>query len=230
MALVLGDSKNVIVGAAQIFIEAPATPGTPSELPTPQADESYAVTLSDDTTGVGWRNLGYTNNGLELQFQPEFGEVKVDQILDAARLFKSGMQVTLNTSMAEATLENLLVALAAREDDYTEDAGPAGSAFENDSVTAALQLNGGSIGECPVERQLIAVGPGPGGCVDGADQAERVYVANRVLSIDNVSISAKRDEATTFDVSFRLLPNDEGMYGMIVDRTFTAGGPSGGTS
>jgi len=145
-------------------------------------------------------------NGLELQFQPDFGEVAVDQVLDVAKLFKQGMQVNLNTTFAEATLENLLFALAGKDDDLT---------IVNDNPT--LKLSAGDIGECPVERGLVAVGPGTGDCVN-SDSVERIYVAYRALSIESVTVGAKRDEATMFEVSFRLLPNDNASYGKIVDR------------
>jgi hypothetical protein len=68
---------------------------------------------------------------------------------------------------------------------------------------------------------LVAVGPGTGDCAIGSE-LERIYVAYRALSIENVTVSAKRDEATMFEVSFRLLPNDNASYGKIVDRTVTA--------
>jgi hypothetical protein len=84
-----------------------------------------------------------------------------------------------------------------------------------------LNLSAGDIGECPVERGLVAVGPGTGDCA-ASDSLERVYVAYRALSIENVTVSAKRDEATMFEVSFRLLPNDSASYGKIVDRTVSA--------
>ena len=89
------------------------------------------------------------------------------------------------------------------------------------SGNPTLNLSAGDIGECPVERGLVAVGPGTGDCAD-SDNLERVYVAYRALSIENVTVSAKRDEATMFEVSFRLLPNDSASYGKIVDRTVTA--------
>jgi hypothetical protein len=88
--------------------------------------------------------------------------------------------------------------------------------------TPSLNLSAGDIGECPVERGLVAVGPGTGDCAIG-DELERVYVAYRALSIENVTVSAKRDEPTMFEVSFRLLPNDLASYGKIVDRTIPAG-------
>jgi hypothetical protein len=157
----------------------------------------------------GFRNVGYTSNGLELQFQPDFAEVTVDQVLDAAKLFKQGMKVNLNTSFAEATLENLLFAIAGNPNDLSTVSG-----------NPTLNMSAGSLGECPVERGLIAVGPGTGDCAEGSN-LERVYVAYRALSIESVTVSAKRDAATMFDVSFRLLPNNSGSYGKIVDRTVT---------
>jgi hypothetical protein len=156
-------------------------------------------------------------NGLELQFQPDFGEVQVDQVLDVAKLYKQGMQVNLNTAFAEATLENLLFSLAGKDDDLTASAGAAG--IKAGSPT--LNLSAGDIGECPVERGLVAVGPGTGDC-DPDEQIERIYVAYRALSIESVTVSAKRDEPTMYEVSFRLLPNDDASYGKIVDRTIPA--------
>lgn len=208
-----GDSKQIIVGAAALFAydEGNLAPDTLPEL---EEDISYRETLSDPVKGEGFRNVGFTMNGLEIVFQPDFGEVQVDQFLDVARLYKQGMQVNLNTAFAESTLENLLLAIAGGEGDL-------GMAGAGDFATGnpVLDLVSGDIGECPVERGLVAVGPGTGDCALGSAK-ERIYVAYRALSIENVTVSAKRDEATMFEVSFRLLPEDEsGSYGKIVDRT-----------
>jgi len=159
-----------------------------------------------------FRNVGYTMNGLEIVFQPDFGEVQVDQLLDVAKLYKQGMQVNLNTAFAESTLENLLFSIAGQDSNLTVAAG-----------NPTLNLTAGDIGECPVERGMVAVGPGTGDCAVG-DELERIYVAYRALSIESVTVSAKRDEPTMFEVSFRLLPNDtDASYGKIVDRTIPAG-------
>lgn len=212
MAYTRGNSAQIIVGAAALFTYETG-PLAPSSIPTQVEDESYRETLSDN---VAFRNVGYTSNGLELQFQPDFGEVSVDQILDVAKLYKQGMRVNLNTTFAEATLENLLFAIAGQDDNLTT--GGVGTAFASQSV---LDLSAGDIGECPVERGLIAVGPGTGDCALGS-AIERIYVAYRALSIESVTVSAKRDEATMFEVSFRLLPEDAtGSYGKIVDRTIS---------
>lgn len=209
MAYTRGTSTNIIVGAAAFYVA--DTTLTPATLASFVGNASFKDTLS---TNADYTNVGYTSNGLEMQFQPDFGEVSVDQVLDVAKLYKQGMQVNMATAFAEATLENLLIALAFNADELTGTKSTSGGQI--------LDLSAGDIGECPVERGLVAIGPGTGDCAN-SDQVERVYTAYRALSIENVTVSAKRDEASMFEVSFRLLPEDSsGSYGKIVDRTHTA--------
>ncbi len=218
MAYSRGSSSNIIVGAAALFTHDAGPIGDEAltgkitdtqagtDLPAFTASAtSYKDTLSDDEA---FTNVGYTSNGLELAFQPDFGDVAVDQLLDVARLFKQGMTVNLNTSFAESTLENLLVAIAGNDTDLTSASG-----------VSQLRMSAGDIGDVPLERGLVAVGPGSGSSLE---PKERIYVAYRALSIENVTVSAKRDEATMFEVSFRLLPNDNASYGKIVDRSLEA--------
>ena len=202
MAYTRGSSNDIIVGAAALFTYEDGALAD-ADMPAYVAGNSYKETLDAD---ADFRNVGYTMNGLEIQFQPDFGEVAVDQVLDVAKLFKQGMQVNLNTTFAESTLENLLFALAGQDGDLL-----------TVSSNPTLNLSAGDIGDVPVERGLVAVGPGTG---NAAINVERVYVAYRALSIESVTVAAKRDEATMFEVSFRLLPNDNASYGKIVDRTY----------
>jgi hypothetical protein len=225
MSYTRGDSRQIIVGAAAMFVSTGTEFSPSTALPDFVAGEQYLQTLSGSAGTALVRNIGYTMNGLELQFQPDFGEVQVDQVLDVAKLYKQGMQVNLATAFAEATLENLLVAIAAPSADYDADAtvdGPLKADGGSNATASILNLSAGAIGECPVERGMVAVGPGTGDC-DPGDYIERIYVAYRALSIDNVTVSAKRDEPSMFEVSFRLLPEDStGSYGKIVDRTVAA--------
>jgi hypothetical protein len=282
MAYTRGSTSNIIVGAAALFVTNLNSYLEATNVPAFVAGESYKETLAlrysgtapvqdsgFNTTGTSvpsFRNVGYTQNGVELSFQPDFGEVMVDQLLDVAKMFKQGMKVTLKTSFAEATLENLLLAIAGRNADLvttgTETYGlsqltvglsvPSLSAQTTAGVNFAtgvgaatvittgitvptnapktLNITSGELGDYPIERGLIAVGPGlyskDGQEGAGAslatvnDQAERVYMAYRAISIDNVTVEVKRDSASVFEVSFRLLPDDNGVYGKIVDRTY----------
>jgi hypothetical protein len=221
MAYSRGSNTNIIVGAAALFVYKEGEL-VDTDLPAYADEKSFRDSLSgfsgqqsaDATKAAKFKNVGYTSNGLELQFQPDFGEVQVDQLLDVAKLYKQGMQVNLNTSFAEATLENLLYATA----------GNADADWDNgvtDPDLSVLNLSAGNLGECPIERGIVAVGPGTGDC-SPEEQIERIYVGYRALSIENVTVSAKRDEATMFEVSFRMLPNNDASYGKIIDRTIPA--------
>lgn len=221
----LGNSNQIIVGAAQLFVSNQGAleyssgsgsaavynfgSGSVSTVPAFVSGTRYADTLE---ANANYRNVGFTMNGLELQFQPDFGEVQVDQLLDVAKLYKQGMQVNMVTAFAEATLENLLVTIAGSDSDLSSGA-----------TQDVLVINSGELGSVPVERALIAVGPGSGDPdAVGATRVERVYVAHRALSIDSVTVSAKRDTPSMFEVSFRLLPASNGSYGKIVDRVVGA--------
>ena len=222
----LGNSKQIIVGAAQVFMSKQGPleyysgtgsaaiynwgSGSVSTIPAFVSGTKYADTLEAATTD--WRNVGYTSNGLEIQFQPDFGEVQVDQLLDVARMYKQGMQVSLVTAFAEGTLENLVVAAAFADADLNGTDSDA-------AVGKVLVLNSGNLGEVPLERAMIAIGPGSGDPDHtGANARERVYTALRALSIENVTAMAKRDAPTQFEVTFRLMPANNGSYGKIVDR------------
>ena len=244
MAYTRGTATNIVVGAAALFVtksgqtigDSTTAVGAANGLPATVADESYKTTLTD-RWGTKVSNVGYTSNGLDLTFTPTFGDVQVDQLLDTARLFKSGMTVTLRTSLAEATLENLLMAIT-QKDATVSTAGVLGSTISSWSdggvttpltTTATLttpaantsskyiDILSGELGDYPVERGVIAVGASVNTTVD---DEERIYVAYRAVSIQNVTVSSKRDSATMFDVEFRLLPDAQGAYGKIIDRTY----------
>ena len=223
----LGNSKQIIVGAAQIFVGLSGAleysqgsgsasvynfsgSGSASSVPAFVANTAFADTV--EAASTDWRNVGYTSNGLELQITPDFGEVQVDQVLDTARMFKQGMKVSLATVFAEATLANLAVAANVTAADY-----------DSTSTKKQLYINSGSLGEIPLERALIAVGPGTGDPeAIGNSAVERIYIANRAISIEAVTATAKRDAPSAYEVSFRLLPANNGNYGKLVDRTVSA--------
>lgn len=246
MAYTRGSNANIIVGAAALFVTKDTASLSATNVPNFIDGESYKETLSLRET-TNFRNVGYTNNGLEIAFAPDFGEVMVDQLLDTAKIFKQGMKVTLKTTLAEATLENLLLAIAGKTSDFgvlnygtsaevtrllTLGAPQTGTVAASAVLTSGgtdantfLNITSGDLGDYPIERGLIAVGPGVGNLSGTTpdtinNQAERVYIAYRAVSIDSVTVSAKRDSATAFEVSFRLLPDNNGAYGKIVDRTY----------
>ena len=224
MAQNTGNAKNILVGASPLFLsntdittagyEENAAPGAGDYAF--EAGISFTSTLNDidQVAGTfGYRNVGFTNNGLQVTYNPSYGSVTVDQLLDTAKLFKESMEVMLATEMSEATLFNVLTVFGQKSS----------SRSGTLSATQAETLNiaGGALFEAPTERQLIAVGAAP---TVASPNTERVYYARRVLSVQQSQFSLARNNPTTFPVTFRLLPDTNysgSEYGKIIDR-FTA--------
>jgi len=125
------------------------------------------------------------------------------------------------------------------------------------SAVAATQLNMnvGALGAAPVERSLVFIGQAAGqtglanatypvantsgsvgtvsayGDASAIARKERIYYARRAVQTESTAHSLKRDSATVFPVSFRLLPDVDrasggtvyaagSEYGFIVDRIY----------
>lgn len=180
----MANVKNVLVGAAQIFVSRgwnenrPATflstsYGTASAVGW-SAAQSARGWLSGTSGATYWRDVGYTNNGLEVSYEPGYGDVMVDQLLDAARLFKQSIRITLKTELAEGTLENMSLAFGQPEIEFVFSSST-GSITSASTLrpqfgyvasaagvaNATLGLAAGSLGDQPVERSLIAIGQAP---------------------------------------------------------------------
>ena len=216
------DVRNIIVGAANLFISASTGASRPAEFNAAFAvADSYVTTLRGATGSATWREVGLTTEGVDISYEPNYGEVTVDQLLDVAKIFKQSLKVTLKTSLTEATLQNMELAF-----------GNSGTTSYQASSTT-LNLAAGSLGAEPVERSLIAISQSaPEGAiwgtsssaVPGSQSTERVYLARRVVSMDTVGHGLKRDAVTTFPVTFRCLPDTNysgSEYGKVVDRLYT---------
>ena len=231
-----GNAKNILVGASPLFLTVEDStvsgyvenmePGAAKsfeanknrKVPAYDSTKSYTDTLnaidtatgaSEAANGAAYRNVGYTNNGLQITYNPTYGSVTVDQLLDTAKLFKESMEVMIATEMSEGTLENILVVFGQKK------------ATLNSGV---LGIEAGALGVAPTERQLIAIGQAP--TTAQSSTTERVYYARRVLSVQQSQFSLARNNPTTFPVTFRLLPSGDSAYagseyGKIIDRTWT---------
>ena len=232
MAQSVGNAKNILIGASPLFLSAVdindadyianaeagvaiASAANTVGVPAFSQGASYADTLNGvtQTAGLfGYRNVGFTNNGLQITYNPTFDSVTVDQLLDTAKLFKSAMEVMIATEMSEGTLENIVTV-------FGQSASSLGAVTGSSTTTKqVLGLAAGSLGQAPTERQLIAIGQAP---TATSTASERVYYARRVLSVQQSQHSLARTTATTFPVTFRLLPdaNYSGSeYGKIIDR------------
>lgn len=234
-----GTSREVLVGAANTFISTadstspkwfgffakpvPPTYGDRSaRIPQaqdavasgPNAHPAFGGTLGDNGVAdadAEWRNVGFTSEGLEVAYAPEYGEVEVDQLLDSAVMFKQKVTVTVNTTFAEATLENLITVWGLSNDTLTES-----------GTTETLDMVAGALGDEPLERSLLFVGKASRTATN--EYRERIYHIKRAIQTESSSHALRRNEATMFPASFRLLPDSStstATYGKIVNRVIT---------
>lgn len=199
--------------------------------------QDYFVDETATTGGeaLGWKYVGATQDGVELNYTPDYGEVEVDQVKDAIILFNQMVSATMSTNLAEATLENLLFAWGVA-DDYLK-------------KTASGDVKSFSIGvpgEDPVERALVVIskadpytltatdvqslGPYDGVGLEGDKLArQRLYHARRVVSFEGSSLAMRRTENVSYPVQFRLLPDPQfrdAEYGVIIDRAAESNTPN----
>jgi hypothetical protein len=232
------NAKNIIVGAATVYVGRPGKENNRINL------SSSVATAQDptkvvDASSASWSHMGYTMEGVTLNIEPTYNEVMVDQLLDVARLFKTSQSVTVATSLTEATLENLYVAIGGQTGatgDYQTASATAhynlianadgtNTSPVSASTTAVstggndvfaqgqniLHLNGGSLGIAPVERSVCFIGSAPTSVAETgpSGKAERIYILYRAVSVDAVGVGVRRDDATVFPVNFRVMPSTE---------------------
>lgn len=238
--------RNIIIGAAAVYLSTTDSLGAGwSSVSLPASVSGTPFTGSLDADSANWRSTGYTSDGVEFAYTPDYGEVEVDQLLDAAKLFKQKMTATVKTTFAEATLENLMVVWAQgassrrrygaapiNETDLTGVVRDVTKDFEGVSVPKqeeVLGIEAGALGIEPVERQIVFVGNSPrtynpSTPAEDNKKRERIYHVRRALSVEATTHSLKRNEATLFPVTFRLLPStvSGAEYGTIRDRVITA--------
>lgn len=238
------EHRNVIVGAADVYMSREDSttwtnvPAFPDRVP----GESFRTTMERDHSGDTdeWRHMGYTQGGLEITYAPDYTGIEVDQSLDDILLTKTRQTVTITTTLAEATLRNLLAAwgqgggtfheglepnpdfdpeLAETNDDGDYTTPGANDRFVAVADSITVDISAGDLGDEPTERALIFIGKAPR--VDGTganSRRERVWYLDRALAVESTSVGHSRGEASTIPVSLRALPSGNGLYGRVIER------------
>lgn len=156
---------------------------------------------ANGTPGTALADMGFTMDGVEITMEPDFVDITVDQLGDAAKLIEQSVKVMLKTTLAEGTLSNLAIAW-----------GRPDAAYTPGTLGGTLKLGVNETGK-PTERQVRFKGKSPEGF-------DRTYTCNRAVSVAASGHSYKRGEATVFPVEFRILPDANATgseYGTVVD-------------
>jgi hypothetical protein len=185
--------SNIVVGEATIKV----------------GDSANATTINAMDS---FDDLGATQNGVEISWEPDMVDIEIDQFGDAARIVQSKVKVMVKTTMAEATLNNL--ALAWNYDSV----GTTDVVANNDGANTKTFLFGAQT-VFPYEKALVIQGYAPG-TTAGATKSRKFYT-KRAISMESTSLTMKRAEASVFAVGFRILPKVEDTgyeYGKIIDQ------------
>jgi hypothetical protein len=189
------NTANIVVGEAEVKV------GTSN---TTMSNSDFDLLTS----------VGATQEGVEIMWEPDMVDIEVDQYGDAAKVIQSKVKVMVKTTLAEATLNNLAIAWSYDSTDGGDDIQ-----VNNDGANTKTLLFGVQ-NVYPYEKAVQIVGNAPG---SGASVTKtRKFNTKRAITFESSSISMKRAEATTFAVSFRILPvsGDVGYeYGKIIDET-----------
>lgn len=128
--------------------------------------------------GAPWRDVGGTSGGATLTIGQTFTPMTVDQVAMAVGSRKTAQEVTVATSLAEATLENLRMVL-------------------NQAVAATtfVELDADISNADPLYQAICLTGQKPGG------GPRRIYV-RRTLSTEAIGIPFQKDGQTLVPVTF----------------------------
>lgn len=174
-----GDSSNIVVGSAVFYL---ATYGT--QLP----DLTNLIPGGNEGTQVDWSDfdqIGYTDDGIDLSYNPTFKDIKVDEEMAAVDSILDGEKATVTIKMAEATLANLNRAIAGSV--YATDA-------EGESVTV------GSATKAQIQKFVIGFeGPAPN------TNLTRVFIGYKARPTGNVGMKMQRADKVIIPVEFELL-------------------------
>ncbi len=171
-----------------------------------------AVTFTNIIVGEGQlsvdsTDVGATQEGAELAWEPDMVDIEIDQFGDAARVVNSMTKVSLKTVLAEGTLENLKLSWNLPDSNIEVDPGE-------------TTLSIGLFSVYPQERTLELIGNAPG--TTASTTYTRTYTNHRAVQYSSSSHNLKRAENTAFPVDFRILPDPSQSgqeYGTIVDET-----------
>ncbi len=149
---------------------------------------------ADNTAHVApaapWVDLGFTDDGITLTEEADWETLTVDQVLDDVDARLTGRRVTVETALAEPTLDAWKAAINDRATLATVAAAGAGT-------TAAQTLTpGDSNMSSPTRCMIILDGFAPGGFA-------RRLLMRRVLQIENIEHASSKTDKGLITVKFQ---------------------------
>lgn len=162
----------------------------------------------DETPNASWRDLGDTQDGVTVTLDQKIDEHRVDQETGPVKASRSEESAVLETSLAEATMENLADVLGATVQDTMAAAGVPGTRevplYRGANVkTKAFLFRGSSAyGNYPAQYEL------PVGYFGGAVELKDSKDGNRAIGVEFHAL-VDHNAATDSEKFGRLIMQDE---------------------
>jgi hypothetical protein len=153
-------------------------PGTYFDAPFGTAEPATPTTVP----ATGWRDVGGTQDGIELNVSEEFTELEVDQLVDVPERRRTKRELTMTTNLAETTLDNLALAI--------NESAPAAAVANVQTLEPTTGLDAFR----PAYRAAIFDGPGPSGLT-------RRVTARKTLSTEGTTFAYKKDGQNVYSVT-----------------------------
>lgn len=144
-----------------------------------------ADTAVASVPGGTWVDIGGTKDGVRLIVNREYAELTVDQVVDVVGRRLTRREFQIATNMAEPTIENLAVVLNGGTVGSGGTGATAYKSYDPDMDTSATQ---------PTYKACLMDGYAPNG-------KPRRVIARKVLSIESVESSYKKEDQTLFPVT-----------------------------
>lgn len=148
----------------------------------------FGATEPDDTAvastpaASAWTDIGGTLGGSTITVARQYAVLQVDQVVDEVERRLTGRTITVETQMAEPTLENFKLAL----NGGTSASGSGFKSYEPDDDTSATQ---------PTYKAVLLDGFGPSG-------KRRRVIVRKVLSVGDIKAVDSKTDQKVFAVQF----------------------------
>lgn len=168
------DVANILIGTGKLFLA-------------PEGEPLPDITGDTITFAGNWLEMGFTEEGVEIEYTPEFFDAVVDQELTAVKKVLTAEAVVLRTRLAEADLDRLSKAIAGAA--FSTIAQAAGQSAQD-----VVKIGGGTA----AVKALAFEGKSPEG-------GFRIIFVHRAVSAEAVVQAYKKGEKTIFAVAFAAL-------------------------
>jgi hypothetical protein len=146
------------------------------------ATEPADTAINTTPAASAWTDLGGTQDGVKLGVDQTYGELEVDQITLRVGSRLTKQDFTIETSLAEATLENLSLTL----NGGTAASGAGFKSFDPNVTSSATQPN---------YFAVIMDGYAP-------NQLRRRVIGRRMLNTDSAELAYTKDKQTLIPAKF----------------------------